>query len=184
MLYPGGTKKVYKKEISYKNRGMDLEYLIEQANIYYRENDIAYIYKKPTPIRVVKTNYSNQGKRITDAFYEMPSTLDFNGIYKGKYIEFDAKDTNNKTAFPLSNVHEHQIKHIRNIYNHGGIVFLIIRMNDKYYILMGKEFIEFIDANTRKSIPYEYIKSHGIEITMKLKGLDYLSKIGDIIWKS
>ena len=184
MLYPGGTKKVYKKEVSYKNRGMELEYLIEQANIYYRDNDIAYIYKKPTPIRVVKTDYSSLGKRITDAFYEMPSTLDFNGIYKGKYIEFDAKETNNKTSFPISNVHDHQIKHIRNIYKHGGIVFLIISMNNKYFILMGKDFIDFIDNNERKSIPYEYIKNNAIEVNMTLKGLDYLSKLGDKIWKN
>ena len=83
MLYPNSIKKTYQKEISYKNRGMDLEYVIEQANTYYRDNDLAYIYKKPTPIKVVKTSYSNSGKRITDAFYEMPSSLDFNGIYKG-----------------------------------------------------------------------------------------------------
>ena len=88
MLYPNNIKKTYKKEISHKNRGMSLEYLIEQENTYYRDNDIAYIYKKPTPIRVVKTEYCSYGKRITDAFYEMPSTLDFNGIYRGKYIEF------------------------------------------------------------------------------------------------
>ena len=77
MLYPNNIKKTYKKEISHKNRGMSLEYLIEQENTYYRDNDIAYIYKKPTPIRVVKTEYCSYGKRITDAFYEMPSTLDF-----------------------------------------------------------------------------------------------------------
>ena len=181
MLYPGGTKKVYKKEVSYKNRGMELEYLIEQANIYYRDNDIAYIYKKPTPIKVVKTDYSSLGKRITDAFYEMPSTLDFNGIYQGKYIEFDAKETNNKTSFPLSNVHPHQIKHIRNIQNHQGIVFLIISMNDEYFILMGKDFLNFIDNETRKSIPYEYLEKNGIKINMTLKGLDYLSKLKEII---
>ena len=114
----------------------------------------------------------------------MPSTLDFNGIYKGKYIEFDAKETNNKTSFPISNVHDHQIKHIRNIYKHGGIVFLIISMNNKYFILMGKDFIDFIDNNERKSIPYEYIKNNAIEVNMTLKGLDYLSKLGDKIWKN
>ena len=177
MLYPNNIKKIYKKEISYKNRGMDLEYLIEKANEYYRDNDIAYIYKKPTPIKVVKTDYSKSGKRITDAFYEMPSTLDFNGLYKGKYLEFDAKETNNKTSFPISNVHPHQIKHIRNILNHHGIVFLIINMNDKYFILKGKDFIDFINKETRKSIPYEYLEKYGIEINMTLKGLDYLSKI-------
>lgn len=177
MLYPNSIKKTYQKEISYKNRGMNLEYVIEQANTYYRDNDLAYIYKKPTPIKVVKTSYSNLGKRITDAFYEMPSTLDFNGIYKGKYIEFDAKETNNKTSFPINNVHPHQIKHIRNILSHGGIVFLIIKMNEEYYILKGKDFIGFINKNTRKSIPYEYIKEYGIKINMTLRGLDYLSQL-------
>lgn len=177
MLYPGGIKNTYKKETTYNNRGMDLEYLIEQANIYYRDNDYAFIYKKPTPIRVVKTNY----KKITDAFYEAPSTLDFNGLYKGKYIEFDAKETNNKTAFPISNIHKHQLKHIENIYKHGGIVFLIISMNNKYYILMGEYLLDFINNYERKSIPYEYIKDKGIEIKLSLKGLDYLSKLGEYI---
>ena len=111
----------------------------------------------------------------------MPSTLDFNGIYQGKYIEFDAKETNNKTSFPLSNVHPHQIKHIRNIQNHQGIVFLIISMNDEYFILMGKDFLNFIDNETRKSIPYEYLEKNGIKINMTLKGLDYLSKLKEII---
>ena len=27
-----------------------------------------------------------------DGFYEQKSTLDYNGIYKEKYIEFDAKE--------------------------------------------------------------------------------------------
>ena len=181
MLYPRGIKNTYKKEVTYDNRGMMLENLIEQANNYYRENDLAYIYKKPTPIKVVKTKFSSNSKKIVEAFYEKPSTLDFNGIYKGKYIEFDAKETSNKTAFPISNVHDHQIKHIRNIYKHGGIVFLIISMNNKYFILMGKDFLEFLDNYDRKSIPYKYIEEKGIEIKMKLKGLDYLSKLGDIL---
>lgn len=181
MLYPGDKHKQYKNVISYKNRGMDLEYLIEKANIYYRDNDIAYIYKKPTPIRVVKTSFSGNGKRITDAFYELPSTLDFNGLYKGKYIEFDAKETKNKTSFPLSNVHNHQILHIRNILNHGGVAFLIIYMNDYYYILPGDKFIWFIDNEKRKSIPYEYIKNNGINVKVTLNGLDYLKEIGGIL---
>ena len=145
MLYPNNIQKNYAKVTSYSNRGMDLEYLIEQANEYYIENDIAYIYKKPTPIGVVKVSYSNKGKRIQDGFYKTPSTLDFNGIYKGYYVEFDAKETQNKTSFPISNVHEHQIKHIRNITKHGGLVFLIIAMNEKYILLNGNVLLDFID---------------------------------------
>lgn len=179
MFYPNNIKKEYKKEISYSNRGMDLEYLIEQANIYYRDNDIAYIYKKPTPIHVVKKN----NNKIVDAYYEAPSTLDFNGLFRGKYIEFDAKKTCNKTSFPISNVHEHQIRHMRNINNHGGIVFLIINMNGEYYILKGSDFLSFIDNYKRKSIPYDYLKNMGIKVNLTLKGLDYLSKIKEIYYE-
>ena len=181
MLYPGNSNRTYNKEISYKNRGMDLEYLIEQANDYYIANDLAYIYKKPTPIGVTKVSYQNGGKRINDGYYKMPSTLDFNGLYKGKYIEFDAKVTENKTSFPISNVHDHQIKHIRNINNHGGIVFLIIQMNEKYFLLPGEVFLNFIDNETRKSIPYEYLCENAFQIKITLKGLDYLNVVDELI---
>ena len=116
MNYPKSINKVYKKTINYANRGMDLESLINQINDYYIDNNIAIIYKKPTPIQVVKYDYNT--KRITDAFYKTESTLDYNGLYKGYYIEFDAKNTN-KNYLPLSNIAEHQIKHMKNIESTG-----------------------------------------------------------------
>lgn len=177
MLYPNNIKKDYQKTTTYSNRGMDLEDIIESTNEYYRDNDIAYIYKKPTPIGVTKVAYSNKGKRIQDGYYKSPSTLDFNGLYKGCYIEFDAKVTENKTSFPISNVHPHQIKHIYNINKHGGIVFLIIMMNSKYFLLMGTTFLDFIKNNERKSIPYKYLEENAYEIKLSLKGLDYLKII-------
>ena len=96
-------------------------------------------------------------------------------------MEFDAKVTQNKTSFPISNVHEHQIKHIRNINKHGGIVFLIIAMNDKYFLLMGTTFLDFIAKEKRKSIPYEYLEKYAYEIKFSLKGLDYLTVLNQII---
>ena len=42
---------------SFANRGMGLENDINLANEYYRINDIAYIYKKPTPIKLVNVDY-------------------------------------------------------------------------------------------------------------------------------
>ena len=50
MNYPNGIKKEYK--LSTSNRGMNLETDINETNIYYRDNNIAVIYKKPTPIRL------------------------------------------------------------------------------------------------------------------------------------
>ena len=91
----------------YGNRGMTLEEDINLTNEYYREKNIALIYKKP----ILRTNETKT--RIKDGFYEQKSTLDYNGIYQGMYIEFDAKETNSKTSFPLSNIHIHQIEHIK-----------------------------------------------------------------------
>ena len=155
MNYPTAIKKTYKKQINYGNRGMDLENFINQTNEYYLEKDIAVIYKKPTPIQVVKYNYDN--KRITDAFYLTQSTLDYNGVYKGYYIEFDAKNTN-KNFLPLNNIAEHQIKHMKNIVKHKGICFLLIAINSEYYALPAKMLFNFIDKKERKSIPYDFIK--------------------------
>ena len=182
MEYPNNIKKTYQKEINYGNRGMNLEYIIEEANIYYREHDLAYIYKKPTPIGINKVVYNNNNRRIKDAFFLAPSTLDFNGLYKGKYIEFDAKETKCKTSFPLINIHDHQLEHIKNILKHGGIVFLIISINDKYILLPGEKIINFIKNNQRKSIPYKYIEENGYILNYNyLKGLDYLNIIDKLM---
>ena len=173
MNYPGKAKKTFTKQITYGNRGMSLESIINQANDYYLTHDLAVIYKKPTPIGIVKVDYDKM--KITDAYFKEPSTLDYNGIYKGKYIEFDAKETKSKTSFPLNNIHEHQLIHMKNIINHKGISFLIISICEEYYILKAEDILDFINNENRKSIPYSYIKDKGIKINYNYNiGLDYL----------
>jgi len=179
MNYPGNVKKTYKKNVSYANRGMDLENLINMINEYYCENEIAIIYKKPTPIQVVKYDYEHN--RITDAYYKSPSTLDYNGIYKSYYIEFDAKNTN-KSNLPLSNIADHQIRHIRKILKQDAIAFLIIMINTECYLLPGESLLAFIDKGERKSIPYDYIKTNGYQLNYSyLKGIDYITAVDKII---
>ena len=173
MLYPNNIKKGKKSFINYGNRGMNLENLINETNEYYLNNDIALIFKKPTPIGIAKVSYNSFGKSIEKAYFKEQSTLDYNGLYKGKYIEFDAKETLNKTSFPLSNIHPHQLKHIRNVINHKGICFLIIKMNNLYYLLLGESLIYFIDHNERKSIPYDFIKTNALDY---IKIIDNLLK--------
>lgn len=169
------------KLINYGNRGMTLESDLNLTNDYYKENNIALIYKKPTPIKVLKVNETKT--RIKDGYYEQKSTLDYNGVYHGKYLEFDAKETNSKTSFPITNIHPHQIDHIKNVMRHQGIVFLIIRFNyhNKTYLLPGNNLIEFLNINERKSIPLEYFQNNCKEIILKYRPrLDYL-KIIDIL---
>ena len=162
----------------YGNRGMTLEEDINLTNEYYKEKKIALIYKKPIPIKVLKTNETKT--RIKDGFYEQKSTLDYSGIYQEKYIEFDAKETNSKTSFPLSNIHEHQINHIKDVLFYKGIVFLIIRFNilNKTYILPGDKLINFINTEERKSIPINFFEEFCKPVELKYRPrLDYLKSI-------
>src|SRR5574344_563690 len=173
------------KNLAYSNRGMVLEEDINVTNKYYLDNDIAVIYKKPTAITIVKAEYpTNKLAIIKEAYFKTPSTTDYNGIYKGKYIDFEAKETKNKTSFSLRNIHPHQIKHLRNIYNHGGIAFLIIRFTDlnETYLLMANKLVEFIENNTRESIPITYFRDNAYLIKDSYAPrIDYLKIIDQII---
>ena len=160
---------------------MVLEELINKTNHYNLENNLALIYKKPTPIGIVDVSFNNKGKQIDKAYFKEPSTLDYNGLYKGKYIEFEAKETLNKTAFPLKNFHLHQINHIRKVIEHKGIVFIIIKMNNLVYLLKGEDFLSYIDNHERKSIEYNYLKEKGYLLKENyLKGLNFLEIIDKI----
>ena len=122
--YPN-RKSNYIQKTKYSNRGMELEEDINFANKYYLNNDIAVIHKKPIPIQIVEVNYPNRSSAmITKAFYKTPSTTDYNGLWNGKYIDFEAKETNSATSFSLNNIHEHQIEHMQKILNHGGLLLL------------------------------------------------------------
>lgn len=185
MNYPTGIKKSQNKIINYSNRGMSLEDDINKSNEYYREKDIAYIYKKPTPIKVTKVNFKeNRTATIKEAFYMEPSTTDYNGIYKGYYIDFEAKETKNKTSFPLVNIHKHQIKHLKNITNHGGIGFIIVRFYtlNKTYLLKAEDLFSFIKNNTKKSIPLKYFNSKGSLLKENYcPRLDYLKIVDEFL---
>ncbi len=173
MKYPNGKKYVKSNEVkaekghrsllSAANRGMSLEEDINLSNEYYRDMGIALITKRPTPINIVKVDYS-KGARITDAYFEKQSTTDYNGVYKGKYIDFEAKNTKSETSFPLSNISEHQIIHLRNVIKHGGIAFFIIcfQIKNEVYLLDASFVIEFYEKGGRKSIPYDVFKEKGV----------------------
>jgi len=179
--YPKELKKTTHKTINYGNRGMDLENLLNLSNTFYEEQNRALIYKKPTPIGIVDVHYSPHGKVIDKAYFKSPSTLDYNGLYRGKYIEFEAKETKSKTAFPLSNIHPHQIEHIRHVIEHGGIVFLIMRIYNAFYLLDGQDFLNYIDHYDRKSVPFSYISEKGHLIKEKIDPpLDYLPLVDQI----
>ena len=194
--YPKGTSHpvaiIKKKErtkrnlkVQAGNRGLDFEDAINQTNEYYKEKGLCLVTKRPTPIKIVKVDYS-KGAKITEAFFETQSTTDYNGVYKGKYIDFEAKSTKNKASFPLANITTHQIEHLKNVLFHGGIAFFIIEFveHQETYLLDAKFVIEYFEHGSRKSIPYEEIKKIGHLIKRSyLPRLDYLPIVDEIYFK-
>ena len=197
MNYPNGIKKsknidITTKPVDYKNRGMTLEGEINQSNEYYIEIGKAFIYKKPTPIKIVNVDFPSKNKAvIKEAYFSTPSTTDYNGLYKGKYIDFEAKETKSKTAFALTNIHPHQIKHLENIDNNGGIAFIIVRFTtiNETYLITAERFLNYINNNDKKSVPLEYFKTDAYLIKDGYRPrIDYLKVvdilIGGKLWKN
>lgn len=185
MNYP--NKKTKEKIQITTNRsklGMSLENDINVTNTTYINEDIAIIYKKPTPIKIVKVDYKKRSTaHIVDAYYNQPSTTDYNGIYKGKYIDFEAKECHSKTSFPFSSIHKHQILHLQRCNRHGGICFIILRMYQyqKTFLIKAEDFLDFYKGESRKSLPIDWINKYGYEIRFKFsKPVDYLEVVDKV----
>jgi recombination protein U len=169
---------------SFSNRGMTLEEDLNETNVYYLEREIAVIHKKPTPVQIVQVDYPRRSAAvIKEAYFKQASTTDYNGIYKGKYIDFEAKETQNPSSFPLKNFHEHQICHMKAILRQGGICFVILRFTayEQVYLLEAEHLLTFWDRMNnggRKSITKAEIdqKAHYISLGFQPR-IDYIRVI-------
>lgn len=192
MQYPSGVRKQQnqqrmQKNKSYSNRGMTLEDDINETNKYYLAMNRAIIHKKPTPVQIVRVHYPKRSAAvITEAYFQAKSTTDYNGVYRGKHIDFEAKETKNKTIFPLANIHEHQFQHMKQITAHGGITFAIIRFTewDETYLLKGETLLSYWEAmlhGGRRSIPLETFQKEGHMIPFHYQArVDYLKIIDEL----
>lgn len=181
--YP--NKKIVKNnEVLYSNRGMSFEKELNESNEYYRVHNIALIYKKPIPLQIVKVDYPSRSHAVVrEAYFQAPSTTDYNGIYRAKYIDFEAKETSNKTSFPLRNIHDHQIEHLKKVVDFGGIGFVLIKFTtlDKIFMLDGHILYEQYQQalkGGRKSLSIKFLLEHGHLIEDKIVyTVDYLKTV-------
>lgn len=175
------------KSNSFSNRGMTLEEDLNVTNQYYLERDIAVIHKKPTPVQIVQVDYPRRSAAvIKEAYFKQASTTDYNGIYKGKYIDFEAKETQNSTSFPLKNFHQHQINHMKAVLKHGGICFVILRFSffEQVFLLEAKDLLTFwarMENGGRKSITKIEIEEIAYIIPLGFHPrIDYISIIDNL----
>ncbi|PFU86489.1 Holliday junction resolvase RecU [Bacillus anthracis] len=104
------------------NRGMAFEKLINLSNEMYQREGVALINKRPTPVKVLKMVYG----RVKDGYYESKSTVDYDGVYRGRAIAFEAKSTNEINRFDLKNIAQHQLDYLEKAEKMGAICFFLI----------------------------------------------------------
>ena len=140
-------------------RGSTLEYMINHSNDLYREKKLALIQKIPTPITPISID--KDSRHITLAYFDQKSTVDYIGAVQGIPVCFDAKECAVKT-FPLQNVHEHQIRFMRQFEEQGGIAFIILHFTalDEIYYMPFRDLYQFwkrMEDGGRKSFTYDEI---------------------------
>lgn len=193
--YQGGAQTAA-QAVNYGGRGMTLEQELNATNDYYRQLRMAVVYKKPTPIQIVKVDYPSRAQAvIKEAYFKTPSTTDYNGVYKGLYLDFEAKETKNKASFPLKNFHPHQIRHFSECLGQAGVCFVVMRFVTlhRLFVYPASNLITYwqaADTGGRKSIPLADIEANGFELHPKLQppipylaGVDWLiqtKKVGII----
>ncbi len=163
---------------------MTLEEDINHSNTYYLSTGKAVIHKKPTPVQIVNVDYPKRSAAvIKEAYFKQASTTDYNGVYKGRYVDFEAKETKNKTAFPLSNFHQHQIEHMKQVHEHNGICFVLLRFSitDEVFLMDAAMLFshwETMKNGGRKSIKKEEIEKQGTLIPYTYQPrIDYIKII-------
>jgi recombination protein U len=183
--YPTKKTTVVNHSNSSGKLGMSLEEDINQTNTYYLTYGLANVHKKPTPVQVVTVNYPARNKaKIVEAYYKKPSTTDYNGVYQGYALDFEAKETNHVSLFSLKNIHQHQLEHLEDVQRHGAIAFLIIRFSryNETYLLFYHQLEAFLKNNQRKSIPRTYLQEHAALISYSLTPpVDYLPVIKEAL---
>lgn len=170
---------------THANRGEWLEEAVEETNKEYVRLGKALVQKIATPVKVLNINQTTG--RITNGFYEKKSTVDYIGVWNGKPLAFDAKETQVETRFDLSNVKEHQYLFLTSWHCNGGVAFLIIHfttLEETYYLpyeTLDKYWQDMLGGG-RKSIPYDVVAKpeYRIKQGLGMELIDYLSALEEI----
>ncbi|WP_025755153.1 Holliday junction resolvase RecU [Mycoplasmopsis cricetuli] len=152
-----------------KNKGMLLEKIINQTINFMWKNKIAFIEKKQLPYNFQNIIVEKNKLKLKNVTILGKSTVDYIGIYQGKFICFEAKTTD-EDVFYLSNIKEHQYKYLNLINQAKGIAFLILFFSSKCLFFK----IDFLTLekiySARKKIDLEWLKENSKELTLEFPG--------------
>lgn len=139
----------------FKNKGLFLETIINNSieeNFKHR----LLIQKLPLSNALISVENNIIKAKLRENIF-----CDYCGLYKGQYLEFEAKETE-LDYFPLKNIPQKQVQKLTTITQLGGIGFIVIYFHtvDQYFGITINE----VNAWKNKKIPLDWFISSGIEI--------------------
>lgn len=169
--------------VSQANRGQAFEDLLNFTNLQYERAGVALIHKRPTPIKATKT----KGSRVLAGYFEEKSTVDYDGVYRGRAIYFEAKSTRETTRFDLANISNHQIEHLEKAEKSGAVCFLLIeftKTREVYFMPLAtiRYYLLHAANGGRKSIPKDEFDVYGHSVEKSRRAaVDYLLLVDKLI---
>lgn len=139
-----------------KNKGMFLESILNHNIERLNMDGKCQIFKMAINSKIISKEADKFLVKLNKNYF-----CDYIGIYQGRYIEFEAKETE-LPYFSLANIKKHQLTKIKLINNLGGIGFFIIyfHLTNDYFCLTMNEIEKF---NVIK-IPYDWFVENVIRI--------------------
>ncbi|AOG60217.1 Holliday junction-specific endonuclease [Spiroplasma helicoides] len=155
-----------------KNKGMFLETILN--------NSVDYLLERKLLIQKIPINNSliSVENNVIKAKLDKNNFCDYIGIYKGSYLEFEAKETS-LDHFSFSNIKQNQIDKLNQIKELMGISFLIIYFH-KYNEFFGIS-LEEVKNYKSKKIPYSWFKEFGYKLEFDKIHLNIVPYINHLI---
>jgi len=137
------------------NRGKGLENLVLQACQVYAKRGWGKIQRIETPVF-----QGRRGQGDGDKWTRGRSTVDFVGVYQGRGVAFDAKQTK-IPRFELARIQPHQRAYLADFAAGGGCAFVLIEFVGvrEFYAATIAWMDETASAMGRKSIPLGTFRS-------------------------
>ena len=110
----------------------------------------------------MKVDYPRRSRaKIVEAYFRQASTTDYSGVYKGRYIDFEAKETQQKAIHADENFHQHQIDHMEAVSPARRYLFRSLHFAklSETYLLPAPALIHYYNIDHgSKSMPLSYIQ--------------------------
>jgi recombination protein U len=156
--------------------GQSFEEILKNSCEYYKFRGIALIHKIPTPWSV---SYNRATNKVIRAHPEEKSSVDFEGVWHGRSIAFEAKSTRERNRFDLKNIKQHQMDYLKQHQCQGGISFFLVefaKLGEVYLIWHDQvdEWWQKAKDGGRKSIPYLWIQMNCEVVTPGRTYLDFI----------